>query len=79
MAGKPFAPMADLLAERVEDAVLMVGDRPSTDGRFAERLGVPFGLVLSGVTKADGPAVEPRPAHVAADLATLVAQAYGGA
>lgn len=78
VAGKPFAPMADLLRARVPDPVLMVGDRPSTDGRFATRIGVPFGLVLSGVTAAPPPE-EPPPAHVAADLATLVAQAYGGA
>ena len=30
----------------------MVGDRPSTDGALAGQLGVPFALVLSGVTAA---------------------------
>lgn len=78
VAGKPFAPMADLLRARVDDPVIMVGDRPSTDGRFAQRVGVPFGLVLSGVTAAGGAPVEPAPAHVASDLAALVDQAYGG-
>ena len=78
VAGKPFAPMAELLADRVDDPEIMVGDRPSTDGRFAERLGVPFGLVLSGVTSASSPPVEPAPARIADDLAALVAQAYGG-
>lgn len=78
VAGKPFAPMADLLRARVDDPEIMVGDRPSTDGLFARRLGVPFGLVLSGVTGAEGPLPEPAPERVAADLAALVAQAYGG-
>jgi 4-nitrophenyl phosphatase len=76
VAGKPFAPMAELLRARVADAEIMVGDRPSTDGRFAERIGVSFGLVLSGVTRSGAPPVEPAPAHVAADLAALVAQRY---
>jgi 4-nitrophenyl phosphatase len=78
VAGKPFAAMADLLRKRVDDPEIMVGDRPSTDGRFAERIGVPFGLVLSGVTSPQAPPTEPAPARVAADLAALVAQAYGG-
>ena len=78
VAGKPFAPMAELLRARVDDPEIMVGDRPSTDGRFAERIGVPFGLVLSGVTTAEAPPVEPAPARVATNLAALVAQAYGG-
>jgi HAD superfamily hydrolase (TIGR01450 family) len=78
VAGKPFAPMAELLKLRVDDPEIMVGDRPSTDGRFAERVGIPFGLVLSGVTSPEAPPVEPPPARVADDLRALVAQAYGG-
>jgi len=78
VAGKPFPAMADLLRARVQDPEIMVGDRPSTDGRFADRIGVPFGLVLSGVTSPEAPPVEPAPARVAVDLAALVAQAYGG-
>ena len=77
IAGKPFPPVIDLLRSRVSDPTIMVGDRPSTDGLLARRLGVPFGLVLSGVTLEDGPALEPRPDVVAADLASLVAQKYG--
>ena len=30
----------------------MVGDQPGTDGKLAERLGIPFVLVDSGVTAA---------------------------
>jgi 4-nitrophenyl phosphatase len=78
VAGKPFGPMVELLRQRVDDPELMVGDRPSTDGRFAEALGVPFGLVLSGVTSPEAPPLEPPPARVARDLAAMVAQAYGG-
>ncbi|MEA3077692.1 MAG: hypothetical protein QOF60_2600 [Actinomycetota bacterium] len=76
VAGKPYDAMVALARRRVDDPVMMVGDRPSTDGLFAQRLGVPFGLVLSGVTKAWAPELEPAPTHVADDLAGLVAQAY---
>jgi HAD superfamily hydrolase (TIGR01450 family) len=55
VAGKPHAPMAALMQERFgfdagDQSVVMIGDQPRTDGRLAERLGVPFGLVDSGVT-----------------------------
>lgn len=72
VAGKPFPPIVELLHARVDDAEVMVGDRPSTDGLLAHRLGIPFGLVLSGVTTEDGPAIQPRPDRVAPDLAALV-------
>jgi ribonucleotide monophosphatase NagD (HAD superfamily) len=52
-----------------------VGDRPSTDGRFARRLGARFALVLSGVTKPHELPVEPAPDLVGTDLADVVAQA----
>jgi 4-nitrophenyl phosphatase len=75
VAGKPHAPMVDLVRRRlggdVDDAIV-VGDRPSTDGRFAVALGVRFALVLSGVTKEADLPVEPQPAEVAADLSSLV-------
>lgn len=77
VAGKPHEPMAELLRARVDDPLIMVGDRPSTDGLFAQRLGIPFALVLSGVTPAEAPPTEPTPAYVVADLAALVDQ-YGG-
>ena len=58
IAGKPHRPLATLvesmLAERHDafhpDRVLMVGDRPETDGRFAALLGCRFALVRSGVS-----------------------------
>jgi 4-nitrophenyl phosphatase len=76
VAGKPYEPIVDLVLERVPDPEIVVGDRASTDGLLAQRLGVPFALVLSGVT-ADDRGLEPPPQRVAPDLASLVAQAYG--
>lgn len=81
VAGKPNAAIVELLRARVDDPEIVVGDRPSTDGRLAERLGVPFGLVLSGVTTVAGVRAGneagPVPSRVAADLASFIAQAYG--
>jgi ribonucleotide monophosphatase NagD (HAD superfamily) len=52
----------------------VVGDRPSTDGAFAEMLGWPFALVMSGVAGSVGgePVPDPPPPFVTADLAALV-------
>ncbi len=60
IAGKPHPPMADLIREKfgVGDGgrpALAVGDQPATDGRLAERLGIPFALVDSGVTRPGTP------------------------
>lgn len=57
IGGKPHQPMADLIADLLAtpdrpfdpDRVLMVGDRPETDGLFAARLGCRFALVRTGV------------------------------
>ena len=72
IAGKPHEPMAALIARRRPDVSLVVGDRPTTDGQLAVRLGVPFGLVLSGVTAAVGPETDPVPELWAGDLGELV-------
>ena len=72
VAGKPNEPLAALVRRRVGTVATMVGDRPSTDGLFARRIGARFALVLSGVTTAAGLPVEPEPDVVAADLAALV-------
>lgn len=72
VAGKPHRPMVELVRHRAADVVAVVGDRPSTDGALAERLGVPFALVLSGVTPSS-PTQGPVPATVAPDLGQLVA------
>ena len=55
------------------DDGVVVGDRPDTDGRLARALGWRFALVWSGVTSSRGPAPDPAPDVVAADLAELVA------
>lgn len=59
VTGKPNRPMADLVlrecAEVPVSSMIMVGDLPETDGRFAETLGCRYALVLSGMTEsADG-------------------------
>ncbi len=60
-AGKPHEPMARLIAERAPRRQWVVGDRPATDGMLARRLGMPFALVLSGVTSAGDAAGPSRP------------------
>ncbi|MCU1451105.1 MAG: putative phosphatase [Acidimicrobiales bacterium] len=75
IAGKPHPPMARLVLARLggdAEGSVVVGDRPSTDGLLASALGVPFLLVLSGVTKEKDLPVEPAPARVAPDLAALL-------
>jgi ribonucleotide monophosphatase NagD (HAD superfamily) len=69
--------MAELVRHRLGADGVVVGDRPSTDGAFADELGWPFALVLSGVTAADpapgGESIpDPAPQFVADDLASLV-------
>jgi 4-nitrophenyl phosphatase len=78
VAGKPHAPIAATTLRRLGRSngagLLVVGDQPFTDGRFAVTLGASFALVLSGVTAAgDVAAVRPVPELVRADLAELVA------
>jgi HAD superfamily hydrolase (TIGR01450 family) len=77
VAGKPFEPMAELVRREVGDAAaraaVMVGDRPSTDGRFARQLGCRYGHVWSGVTP-PGADVDPAPDLVGDDLAHIVRQ-----
>lgn len=72
VAGKPNEPMAALVRERAGDVEVMVGDRPSTDGLLARRLGARFVLVLTGVTGEGDLPVEPEPDEVAPDLAAAV-------
>ena len=77
VAGKPYQPMADAVLERIGGAAddgMVVGDRPDTDGLIAKRLGLPFGLVFTGVTSEDDLPVDPEPVATAPDLATLVDQ-----
>ena len=73
VAGKPYAPMADLVREllgSLPPGTIMVGDRPDTDGRFARTLGCRFGLVHTGVSR-PGERVDPAPELEAPDLTAL--------
>jgi HAD superfamily hydrolase (TIGR01450 family) len=76
VAGKPHAPMAELVRDRLGTDGVMVGDRPDTDGRFAQVLGYRFGLVHTGVTLAHE-VVDPTPDLVADDLGALVEELLG--
>jgi HAD superfamily hydrolase (TIGR01450 family) len=86
VAGKPYPPMADVVAALLglvpgaapAAPLVMVGDRVDTDGRFAATLGVPFALVDSGVTPPGSP-VAPAPALRAPDLAGVAVALLGGA
>ena len=78
IAGKPHLPTAAAIKSRAKDLSMMVGDRPSTDGALAEQLGIPFALVLSGVTAAAQVPTDPAPASVSADLSALVHDTLAG-
>jgi len=77
IAGKPYEPMASLvrtvLGADVDNGIVMVGDRPDTDGRFAKTLGARFALVHTGVT-IPGDTPDPAPDLEGADLAAIAAQ-----
>lgn len=77
VAGKPFGPSAEMVHQRLGRRGVMVGDRPTTDGDFAARLGWPFALVLSGVASptpgpGEEPVPDPAPPILGADLAAVV-------
>jgi 4-nitrophenyl phosphatase len=78
VAGKPHEPIVALLGTRAPDASLVVGDRPSTDGLLARRLGVGFALVRSGVTGPRDTPTAVEPDIDAPDLATIVDRQLGG-
>jgi HAD superfamily hydrolase (TIGR01450 family) len=72
VAGKPHAPMAAIVRAELApgERAVVAGDRASTDGQFARALGVPFALVLTGVTPA-AEHISPPPDLVAPNLAAL--------
>ena len=76
IAGKPYRPMADLVRLTVGESTalsaVMVGDRPSTDGRLARELGCRYAQVWSGVTS-KGSVVDPVPDMTADDLGGIAA------
>ena len=71
VAGKPYAPMVELVRALAGPDGVAVGDRADTDGRFARALGYRFGLVLTGVTTAADLPVDPAPDATEDDLAAL--------
>lgn len=72
VAGKPYDAMVNVVASRLRQVDLVIGDRPSTDGLLAQRLNAQFGLVLSGVTsEPDG--IDPPSQLLGKDLSDLVA------
>jgi 4-nitrophenyl phosphatase len=79
VAGKPNDPIIALLRQRFGAIDVVVGDRPSTDGKLARRLGARFALVLSGVTDPNHGRLDPAPDTEAADLAALVTDELSGA
>jgi ribonucleotide monophosphatase NagD (HAD superfamily) len=56
---------------------LVVGDRPSTDGLLARRLGLPFALVRTGVTPPGVAPTDVEPDVDVADIAAVVAHFLG--
>ncbi len=78
VAGKPEQPAARLVRDRFGTEGVMVGDRPETDGAFAEALGYRFALVLTGVVGRSDLPVDPVPEFVGDDLAAVVATLTAG-
>lgn len=66
----------DLAAEDALRNGILVGDRPDSDGLFAKALGLPFALVLSGVTP-EGDTSVSEAAFESPDLASLVEELLG--
>jgi HAD superfamily hydrolase (TIGR01450 family) len=86
IAGKPHKPMAELVRQvlginDLSDA-WMVGDRPSTDGLFAQTVGCKFAQVLTGISSLndvgdDASDVVAGDTHVFADLAAFAKMIVG--
>jgi glycerol-1-phosphatase len=76
IGGKPEPHLFELARERIGSAerVAMVGDRVSSDIEGGRRAGLETILVLSGATsREEAESTSPRPDHVVADLAALLA------
>jgi HAD superfamily hydrolase (TIGR01450 family) len=86
IAGKPYEPIADLVRRVLGITDLsnawMVGDRPSTDGLFAQTVGCKFAQVLTGISSADKSSdtalnLPNENLHVYADLAAFAKMIVG--
>lgn len=71
-AGKPNRAIAAMIKPLVNSCDVMVGDRISTDGKFARVLGVHFGLVQTGVREEPGNFDLGSNTTIANDLRSLV-------
>jgi HAD superfamily hydrolase (TIGR01450 family) len=83
IAGKPHQPMASMMKGKFgfddgDTSVVMVGDQPRTDGALAQRLGLPFALVDSGVTPASADGFDVPVAARFPDFVSLVDRCLGG-
>jgi HAD superfamily hydrolase (TIGR01450 family) len=78
VAGKPYEAAAELVRRRLGQVTVMVGDRPETDGKFAQRLGAKYAMVRSGVTPPGAVVDNPVPDFDALNLAALADQILGG-
>lgn len=79
VAGKPHAPMAELVRALVGSGPhVMVGDQAATDLAFGRLLGARTALVLSGITTAADLPLDPPPDVVAADVGALVTAELAG-
>ncbi|MDQ1394449.1 MAG: hypothetical protein QOF30_3426 [Acidimicrobiaceae bacterium] len=77
VAGKPGVAAGQLVADRVGQVEVSVGDRADTDGLFSQVTKSRFALVLSGVTTDDDLPVKPAPDFVGETLMDIVDQALG--
>lgn len=78
VAGKPHEPIVRLLEEQTDHVEIVIGDRPTTDGLLARRLGVPYALVRSGVVAPGRAAEGPSPDLDEADLSAVVDRLVAG-
>ena len=73
IAGKPHDPMVRMVKDMViGELELVIGDRPSTDGLFAAKLGLPFALVGSDATAKEGDREGVNPEYRAGSLLDMV-------
>ncbi len=76
IAGKPHRATVALVESQFDlrhgSSAVLVGDQPGTDGRLAQRLGIPFALVDSGVTAPGTDGVGVPVAIRAPDLVSLI-------
>jgi 4-nitrophenyl phosphatase len=80
VAGKPHDPMVRLVqSQAIGGLELVIGDRPSTDGLFAAKLGLPFALVGSDATAKEGDREGVNPQYRAGSLLEIVKLILGDA